>query len=264
MIFDPFAALHAPASFRVKYATEPGSVATPPRCAARSSATSRASSRATTATRSTTARIPLVAAVAASASHADEVVGTVRIHEAEPGLWWGSRLAVRRALPPGRAHRRGADPARGVDGPCARLPALPRPRAEPERAAVPAPALAHAGRDRAARPAASPDAGRPRPLPAVRRCRDRLPLAAEEARVHEPGRRLADSPRRLRASRGLRGQARHRGGGGAARLGRAGAAVPVGDDCAAIPDGDGYLLLAIEGFMNEFVAAIRGSPAAAA
>jgi AIR synthase-related protein len=33
-------------------------------------------------------------------------------------------------------------------------------------------------------------------------------------------------------------------------------AVHVGDDCAAIPDGDGYLLLAIEGFMNEFVAAL--------
>jgi AIR synthase-related protein len=31
-------------------------------------------------------------------------------------------------------------------------------------------------------------------------------------------------------------------------------AIAVGDDCAAIPDGDGYLLLAIEGFMNEFVA----------
>ena len=30
--------------------------------------------------------------------------------------------------------------------------------------------------------------------------------------------------------------------------------VAVGDDCAAIPDGDGYLLFAIEGFMNEFVA----------
>jgi uncharacterized protein len=29
--------------------------------------------------------------------------------------------------------------------------------------------------------------------------------------------------------------------------------VPIGDDCAAIPDGDGYLLLAIEGFINEFV-----------
>jgi AIR synthase-related protein len=31
-------------------------------------------------------------------------------------------------------------------------------------------------------------------------------------------------------------------------------AVRPGDDCAAIPDGDGFLLLAIEGFMNEFVA----------
>jgi uncharacterized protein len=30
--------------------------------------------------------------------------------------------------------------------------------------------------------------------------------------------------------------------------------IPVGDDCAAIPDGDGWQLLAIEGFMNEFVA----------
>lgn len=33
------------------------------------------------------------------------------------------------------------------------------------------------------------------------------------------------------------------------------AAIVVGDDCAAIPDGDGFLLFAIEGFMNEFVAA---------
>lgn len=30
--------------------------------------------------------------------------------------------------------------------------------------------------------------------------------------------------------------------------------IAVGDDCAAIPDGDGYILFAIEGFMNEFVA----------
>ena len=33
------------------------------------------------------------------------------------------------------------------------------------------------------------------------------------------------------------------------------ARVPVGDDCAAIPDGDGHLLLAIEGFLDSFVAA---------
>ena len=32
-------------------------------------------------------------------------------------------------------------------------------------------------------------------------------------------------------------------------------AVPVGDDCAALVDGDGYLLFAVEGFINEFVAA---------
>jgi len=31
-------------------------------------------------------------------------------------------------------------------------------------------------------------------------------------------------------------------------------AIPLGDDCAAIPDRDGFLLLAAEGFLNEFVA----------
>ena len=42
----------------------------------------------------------------------------------------------------------------------------------------------------------------------------------------------------------------------AGRLGLSmGSAIPVGDDCAAIPDGDGWLLFAIEGFINEFVAA---------
>ena len=33
------------------------------------------------------------------------------------------------------------------------------------------------------------------------------------------------------------------------------AVIAVGDDCAAIADGDGYLLLAMEGFLNQFVAA---------
>lgn len=37
--------------------------------------------------------IPIVA-VSLVGGTADEVVGTVRIHEAEPGVWWGSRLAV--------------------------------------------------------------------------------------------------------------------------------------------------------------------------
>ena len=36
----------------------------------------------------------------------------------------------------------------------------------------------------------------------------------------------------------------------------AAAAVPIGDDCAAIPDGDGFLLFAIEGFVEDFVACL--------
>ena len=41
----------------------------------------------------------------------------------------------------------------------------------------------------------------------------------------------------------------------AKRLGLVGGVIPVGDDCAAIPDGEGHLLFAIEGFINQFVAA---------
>lgn len=56
----------------------------------------------------------------------------------------------------------------------------------------------------------------------------------------------------LRASRGLEAKAEI--GRAAARLGLSGnSVIAVGDDCAAIPEGDGYLLLAIEGFMNAFV-----------
>ncbi|MDD7973140.1 MSMEG_0567/Sll0786 family nitrogen starvation N-acetyltransferase [Roseinatronobacter alkalisoli] len=35
-------------------------------------------------------------ALSTYAHEADDVVGTVRIHEPQPGLWWGSRLAVDR------------------------------------------------------------------------------------------------------------------------------------------------------------------------
>jgi putative N-acetyltransferase (TIGR04045 family) len=37
--------------------------------------------------------IPIVA-ISSFGVVSQEVVGTVRIHEAEPGVWWGSRLAV--------------------------------------------------------------------------------------------------------------------------------------------------------------------------
>src|SRR5271167_5170628 len=65
---------------------------------------------------------------------------------------------------------------------------------------------------------------------------------------------IGDLAASLRASRGL--AAKQDIAAIAGRLGLSGgSAVPVGDDCAAIPDGDGYLLFAIEGFINEFVAA---------
>ena len=58
---------------------------------------------------------------------------------------------------------------------------------------------------------------------------------------------------KLRASRGF--AAKHDIAVVAERLGLSSASpLPLGDDCAAIPDQDGFLLLAIEGFMNEFVA----------
>src|SRR5262252_6585108 len=64
---------------------------------------------------------------------------------------------------------------------------------------------------------------------------------------------LQDIAQSLRESRGIAAKADIATV--ARRLGlSANSAVPVGDDCAAIPDGDGYLLLAIEGFINEFVA----------
>ena len=57
----------------------------------------------------------------------------------------------------------------------------------------------------------------------------------------------------LRGSRGLAGKAEivH----AVTRLGlSASSLIAVGDDCAAIPDGDGFLLFAMEGFINAFVA----------
>lgn len=42
------------------------------------------------------ARAQPIAAIACMAGMPERVVGTVRIHQAEPGLWFGSRLAVHR------------------------------------------------------------------------------------------------------------------------------------------------------------------------
>ena len=63
-----------------------------------------------------------------------------------------------------------------------------------------------------------------------------------------------DLAARIRASRGMDGKRDIAGAVAALGL-DAGSAIAVGDDCAAIPDGDGWLLLAIEGFIDAFVAA---------
>jgi putative N-acetyltransferase (TIGR04045 family) len=43
-------------------------------------------------------RAQLLVALSCIGGDFDEVVGTVRIHEAQPGRWWGSRLAVHAAF----------------------------------------------------------------------------------------------------------------------------------------------------------------------
>ena len=63
-----------------------------------------------------------------------------------------------------------------------------------------------------------------------------------------------DLAARIRAGRGLLGKRDIAGAVAALGL-DAGSAVAVGDDCAAIPDRDGFLLLAVEGFIDAFVAA---------
>jgi putative N-acetyltransferase (TIGR04045 family) len=84
---------------------------------------------------------------------ADQVVGTVRIHEDEPGLWRGSRLAVA-----GEYRRISAR-----DG----LPNVPCACSGAERAALPCDALGDDGGGRAARPAAYKDVRRSRFLSPV-------------------------------------------------------------------------------------------------
>lgn len=77
-------------------------------------------------------------------------------------------------------------------------------------------------------------------------------------KLHDAPLDLAQIVEALRASRGIAHkrdidevmQALHLG----APVMHRGHTIAVGDDCAAIADGDGYLLFAIEGFINEFVA----------
>ena len=183
---------------------------------------------------------------------ADRVVGTVRIHEEAPGLWFGSRLAVdrefRRIGAIGATLIRLAVSSAHAMG-CRHFLAHVQAQNGPLFRQMHWETLDEV---RAARAAASQDARRSRTSirPATRR---KSASSRCGKRPEMDGAEFERLARTLREASGVAAKADI--GLVAERLGLAGAAVAVGDDCAAIPDGDGHLLFAIEGFMNEFVAA---------
>ncbi len=92
MIFDPFP-VFLPAEYRVKFATDMWERREA--AALRRAVFCKEQGIFTDDDRDAVdaVAIPLVA-VSSLGVAPHEVVGTVRIHEAEPGVWWGSRLAV--------------------------------------------------------------------------------------------------------------------------------------------------------------------------
>ena len=92
MIFDPFP-VFLPSEYRVKFATD----AWERRDAAALRRRVFCDEQAIFATDDRDAiddvAIPIVV-ISSFGVVSQEVVGTVRIHQAEPGVWWGSRLAV--------------------------------------------------------------------------------------------------------------------------------------------------------------------------
>jgi putative N-acetyltransferase (TIGR04045 family) len=92
MIFDPFPAF-SPSEYRVKFATEAWERREAATLRRRVFCDEQGIFALDDRDLIDDAAIPLVAiSLLGVALH--EVVGTVRIHEAEPGVWWGSRLAV--------------------------------------------------------------------------------------------------------------------------------------------------------------------------
>jgi len=92
MIFDPFPEF-LPSEYRVKFATEPWER----REAAALRRTVFCDEQKLFAGNDRDAiddTAITIVAISSFAVAAQEVVGTVRIHEAEAGIWWGSRLAV--------------------------------------------------------------------------------------------------------------------------------------------------------------------------
>ncbi|GEO39722.1 hypothetical protein SAE02_38700 [Skermanella aerolata] len=92
MIFEPFSPF-VPSGFQIKFAVDPWEKAAA--CALRRQVFCEEQGVFSGDDRDETDEVAIpIVAVSLVGVAADTVVGTVRIHEAEPGLWWGSRLAV--------------------------------------------------------------------------------------------------------------------------------------------------------------------------
>lgn len=92
MIFEPIAAF-VPAEYRIKYATRPWEFAAAAALRRAVFCDEQGLFAADDRDGVDDVATPIVA-VSTLAVTPHEVVGTVRIHEPEPGVWWGSRLAV--------------------------------------------------------------------------------------------------------------------------------------------------------------------------
>ena len=247
MIFEPFPEF-LPSEYRVKFATEAWERREPRRCAGRCSATSRGFSSATIATRSTRSRSrssrcrrsPCVAGRGRHGAHP----------RAEPGIWWGSRLAV---APRYRRFgaRRLADPPRGLFGACARLPAFFCPCAGQNALMFQRlhwPTLEEIELHGRPHHLMQADLGH---YPPIADAGDRIPLAAEDGRDARQ-RRTWRFGRELRAGRGL--AAKRDIAAVAARLALSAECRCGRRRLRGNPGRRRLSAFAIEGFINEFVA----------
>jgi putative N-acetyltransferase (TIGR04045 family) len=92
MIFEPFAPF-VPSGFQIKFAVDPWEKAAAAALRRQVFCEEQGVFAGDDRDDTDDIAIPIVA-VSLVGIAADTVVGTVRIHEAEPGVWWGSRLAV--------------------------------------------------------------------------------------------------------------------------------------------------------------------------
>ena len=164
MIFEPFPAF-LPSEYRVKFVTEPWERREAAALRRRVFCDEQQIFSGNDRDAIDDVAISIVA-ISSFAVVTQEVVGTVRIHEVQPGIWWGSRLAVaadyRRVSALGTSLIRLAVSSAHARG-CRQFYAHVQSQNAPT---VPAAALGHHRRDDDPWPSPSLHAGRPQSLSA--------------------------------------------------------------------------------------------------